>query len=40
MGAFLATLFVFILVMNLWEIVPFAGMPVTSHFMIPARSGA
>lgn len=35
-AAFLSTLFVFILVMNLWEIVPFAALPVTSHFVIPA----
>ena len=35
-AAFLATLFVFILVMNLWEIVPFAGLPVTAHFIVPA----
>ncbi len=35
-SAFLATLFVFILVMNLWELVPFAQLPVTSHFAVPA----
>lgn len=34
-AGFLTTLFVFILVMNLWELVPFAQLPVTSHFAIP-----
>lgn len=34
-AGFLATLFVFILVMNLWELIPFAQLPVTSHFAIP-----
>ena len=34
-AGFLATLFVFIWVMNLWEIIPVAQLPVTSHFVIP-----
>lgn len=34
-AGFLATLFSFILVQNLWGIVPVAQMPVTSHFAIP-----
>lgn len=34
-AGFLSTLFVFILVMNLWELVPVAQLPVTSHFAIP-----
>lgn len=34
-AGFLATLFVFILVQNLWGIVPLAQLPVTSHFAIP-----
>ncbi len=34
-AGFLTTLFVFILVLNLWELVPFAQLPVTSHFAIP-----
>jgi len=34
-AGFLATLFVFILVMNLWELIPLAQLPVTSHFAIP-----
>lgn len=33
---FLTTLFVFILTMNLLELVPFAMIPVTSHFVFPA----
>lgn len=33
---FLATLFTFILVMNVFEIIPFAMIPVTSHFVFPA----
>ncbi|GGM18036.1 F0F1 ATP synthase subunit A [Nakamurella endophytica] len=32
---FLATLFIFILVLNLMELVPVAQLPVTSHFAIP-----
>ena len=35
-AGFLATLFVFVLVMNLWELVPLAQLPVTSHFAVPA----
>jgi len=35
-AGFLTTLFVFIIVMNLWELIPFAQLPVTSHFAIPA----
>ncbi len=35
-SGFLATLFVFVLVMNLWELVPIAQLPVTSHFAVPA----
>ena len=34
-AGFLATLFVFVLVMNLWELVPVAQLPVTSHFAVP-----
>ncbi|SDP43438.1 F-type H+-transporting ATPase subunit a [Nakamurella panacisegetis] len=34
-AGFLATLFVFVLVMNLWELIPVAQVPVTSHFAIP-----
>ena len=34
-AGFLATLFLFILIQNLWGIVPFAQLPVTSHFAIP-----
>ena len=34
-AGFLATLFVFILVMNLWELIPVAQVPVTSHFAVP-----
>ena len=34
-AGFLATLFVFILIQNLWGIVPVAQLPVTSHFAIP-----
>jgi F-type H+-transporting ATPase subunit a len=34
-AGFLATTFVFILVMNLWELIPVAQLPVTSHFAIP-----
>jgi F-type H+-transporting ATPase subunit a len=34
-AGFLATLFVFILVMNLWELIPVAQLPVTSHFAVP-----
>lgn len=33
---FLATMFVFVLLMNLWELVPFAMIPVNSHFVFPA----
>jgi F-type H+-transporting ATPase subunit a len=32
---FLATLFMFILVMNMMELIPVAQLPVTSHFAIP-----
>ena len=35
-AGFLATLFIFVLVMNLWELVPVAQLPVTSHFAVPA----
>jgi F-type H+-transporting ATPase subunit a len=34
-AGFLASLFVFILVMNLWELIPVAQLPVTSHFALP-----
>lgn len=34
-AGFLATLFVFVLMMNLWELVPVAQLPVTSHFAVP-----
>jgi F-type H+-transporting ATPase subunit a len=34
-AGFLATLFVFVLVMNLWELIPVAQLPVTSHFAVP-----
>ena len=34
-AGFLTTLFVFILVQNLWGIIPLAQLPVTSHFAIP-----
>lgn len=34
-AGFLATLFVFVLVLNLWELIPLAQLPVTSHFAIP-----
>ena len=34
-AGFLATLFLFIIVQNLWGIVPLAQLPVTSHFAIP-----
>jgi F-type H+-transporting ATPase subunit a len=34
-AGFLTTLFVFILIQNLWGIVPIAQLPVTSHFAIP-----
>jgi len=34
-AGFLATLFLFILIQNLWGIVPLAQLPVTSHFAIP-----
>ena len=33
---FLATMFVFVLVMNIWELIPFAMIPVNSHFVFPA----
>ncbi|MEO7125316.1 MAG: F0F1 ATP synthase subunit A [Nakamurella sp.] len=33
---FLATMFMFILVMNIYEIIPVAAIPVTSHFVFPA----
>lgn len=33
---FLATMFSFILVMNIYEIIPVAAIPVTSHFVYPA----
>ena len=35
-AGFLATLFTFVLVLNLWELVPLAQLPVTSHFAVPA----
>jgi F-type H+-transporting ATPase subunit a len=35
-AGFLATLFIFILVMNIYEIIPVAQLPVTSHFAVPA----
>jgi F-type H+-transporting ATPase subunit a len=34
-AGFLTTLFVFILIQNLWGIIPVAQLPVTSHFAIP-----
>ncbi|MDQ6658297.1 MAG: F0F1 ATP synthase subunit A [Actinomycetota bacterium] len=34
-AGFLASMFAFLLVMNLWEIVPIAQLPVTSHFAVP-----
>jgi F-type H+-transporting ATPase subunit a len=34
-AGFLTTLFLFILIQNLWGIVPIAQLPVTSHFAIP-----
>ncbi len=34
-AGFLCTLFVFILIQNIWGIVPVAQLPVTSHFAIP-----
>ncbi len=34
-AGFLATLFSFILVQNLWGIIPLAQLPVTSHFAVP-----
>jgi len=34
-AGFLATLFSFILIQNLWGIIPVAQLPVTSHFAIP-----
>lgn len=34
-AGFLTTLFVFILIQNLWGIIPLAQLPVTSHFAIP-----
>lgn len=37
---FLATQFVFILVMNIYEIIPVASIPVTSHFVFPAALAA
>ncbi len=37
---FLATLFMFILVMNIYEIIPVAAVPVTSHFVFPAALAA
>ncbi|AZI58157.1 ATP synthase F0 subunit A [Nakamurella antarctica] len=39
-AGFLASLFVFVLVMNLWELVPLAQLPVTSHFAIPVLLAA
>jgi F-type H+-transporting ATPase subunit a len=39
-AGFLATLFVFVLVMNLMGIVPLAQLPVTSHFAIPVLLAA
>lgn len=37
---FLATMFSFILIMNLYEIIPVAAVPVTSHFVFPAGLAA
>lgn len=37
---FLSTMFVFILVMNIWELIPFAMIPVNSHFVFPAAMAA
>ncbi|MBN9609520.1 MAG: F0F1 ATP synthase subunit A [Actinobacteria bacterium] len=37
---FLSTMFVFILVMNIYEIIPVAAVPVTSHFVFPAALAA
>ena len=34
-AGFLTTLFLFIIVQNLWGIIPIAQLPVTSHFAIP-----
>lgn len=34
-AGFLTSMFVFVLVMNLWELVPVAQLPVSSHFAIP-----
>lgn len=34
-AGFLTSLFIFIIVQNLWGIIPLAQMPVTSHFAIP-----
>ena len=34
-AGFLTTLFAFVLVMNLWELIPIAQLPVTSHFAVP-----
>ncbi|MGI8418248.1 MAG: F0F1 ATP synthase subunit A [Nakamurella sp.] len=34
-AGFLTSLFVFLLVMNLWGIIPVAQLPVTGHFAIP-----
>jgi len=39
-AGFLATMFVFLLVMNMWELVPVAQMPVSSHFAIPVMLAA
>lgn len=39
-AGFLATLFVFILIQNLWGIIPVAQLPVTSHFAIPVLLAA
>jgi len=39
-AGFLASMFIFLLVMNLWELVPVAQLPVTSHFAIPVLLAA
>ena len=39
-AGFLTSLFVFILIQNLWGIIPFAQLPVTSHFAIPVLLAA
>ncbi len=39
-AGFLASMFVFVLMMNMWELVPVAQLPVTSHFAIPVLLAA